>query len=123
MQIKVTPEAKKLLAKYAQNNVNYLLTLNDGVNKYSNMGSCASVLAFQMVVLDHQDPVYHLKMANNFDLPIFTGERELEMFGDGLELKVRNSVLSLVSNEGVIDDAVMINDLRKDKTTFVLKQE
>lgn len=123
MEIKVTPEAKKLLAKYGQDNVNYLLTLNDGVNKYSDMGSCASVLAFQMVVLDHQDPVYHLKMANNFNLPIFTGERELEMLGDGLELKVRNSVLSLVSNEGVIDDAVMINDLRKDKNAFVLKQE
>ncbi len=123
MQITVTPEAKKLLDKYHGNKNIFLLTMNDGVNKYSNTGSCASVLVFQIVVVNHEDPVYQVKLENSANLPIYTGERELGMLADGLKLKARNSALSLVSNEGVIDDTVVIKDLTKKKNTFVLKQQ
>lgn len=123
MQITVTPEAKRLLEKGHQNKAIYLLTMNDGVNKYSNTGSCASVLAFQIVVLNHQDPVYQIKLENSANLPIYTGKRELGMLASGLKLKARNSALSLVSDEGVIDDTVIIKDLTKDNNSFVLKQE
>lgn len=122
MRITITDEAKALLEKYLKNNNTFLLTMNDGVNKYSNVGSCTSVLAFQIAIIDHDDPVYRVKLENDFKLPLYTGERELGMLGQGLKLKVRNNTFSLVSDEGVVDDAVMVNDLTQDKKSFNLKQ-
>lgn len=122
MQITITPEAKKLLDKYEKEKNIFLLTMNDGVNKYSNMGSCASVLAFQIVVINHADPIYQIKLENSANLPIYTGKRELGMLGTGLKLKARNGALSLVSDEGVIDDTVIVRNLTKNKSAFILKQ-
>lgn len=52
----------------------------------------------------------------------FTGEREISMLASGLKLKAKNNVLSLVSDEGVIDDTISINDITKDKQSFVLNK-
>ena len=44
------------------------------------------------------------------------------MLASGLKLKAKNTVLSLVSDEGVIDDTISINDITKDKQSFVLNK-
>lgn len=44
------------------------------------------------------------------------------MLASGLKLKAKNNVLSLVSDEGVIDDAISINDLTQNKQSFVLNK-
>ncbi len=44
------------------------------------------------------------------------------MLASGLKLKAKNNVLSLVSDEGVIDDTISINDITKDKQSSVLNK-
>lgn len=122
MKIDISLEAKNILRKVIKPNNFLLLALNDGVNKYSNVGSCTSVLAFQLVIVDEADPLYQVRLENNFNLPLFTGEREISMLASGLKLKAKNNVLSLVSDEGVIDDAISINDITQNKQSFVLNK-
>lgn len=122
MKINISPEAETILQKEIKSNNIVLLTLNDGVNKYSNVGSCTSVLAFQLVIVDKKDPIYQIKLENNYGIYLFTGEREASMLATGLKLKSKNNVLSLVSDEGVVDDAITVNNLTQDKQSFVLNK-
>lgn len=87
-----------------------LLALNDGSNGYSKLGGTCTIGAnFQLVVLNHKDPEFDVKVKNNMGLDLYTSDAELQFLDNGLVLNGRNAVLSLSSDEGIIDGAVTIN--------------
>lgn len=116
--LKIKDEAKKLIQKNINSNSIVLLALNDGSNSYSKLGgSCTIGANFQLVVLDKEDNNYPIKVENNLGLKMFTSKDETQFFEDGLVLNAKNSVLSLSSDEGIIDGAVTIDKYESKKLT------
>ena len=69
----------------------------------------------QVVLLDHEDPDFSIKIKNNMDLDMYTSDKELAFLEDGLVLNARDAVLSLSSNEGIIDGGVTISEFKGEK--------
>lgn len=87
-----------------------LLSLNDGSNKYSDVGgSCAAGSRFQFVILDNQDPDFSIEVENNAGLKIYTSPAEMQYLGNDLVVDVKNAAMSLSDDSGVIDGAMTIN--------------
>ena len=116
VELKIKDSAKEALEKKVEPGQVVLLALNDGSNGYSKLGvTCTIVANFQLVVLDHKDPEFSIKVKNNMDLDLYTSDKELAFLDDGLVLNARNAVLSLSSNEGVIDGGVTITEFKGEK--------
>lgn len=116
VELKIKDSAKEALEKKVEPGQVVLLALNDGSNGYSKLGGTCTIGAnFQLVVLDHKDPEFSIKVKNNMDLDLYTSDKELAFLDDGLVLNARNAVLSLSSNEGVIDGGVTITEFKGEK--------
>lgn len=90
-----------------------LLSLNDGSNKYSDIGgSCAAGSRFQFVILDKQDPDFSIEVENNAGLKIYTSPAEMQYLGNDLVVDVKNAAMSLSDDSGVIDGAMTINEYK-----------
>ncbi|EEJ71942.1 iron-sulfur cluster biosynthesis family protein [Lactobacillus ultunensis] len=83
----IEEDAAKLLEKKIKKDQLLLLNLNDGANIYSDMGSCGGEIAYQLVIIDHFDPNYDIKLENDYHIPVYISERESGMLGAGLKLK------------------------------------
>lgn len=116
IELKIKDGAKEVLEKKVKPGQTILLTLNDGSNGYSKLGGTCTIGAnFQLVVLDNKDPEFSIKVKNNMDLDLYTSDKELAFLDNGLVLNARNAVLSLSSNEGVIDGGVTISEFKGEK--------
>lgn len=121
VKINIKPAAAELINKHVKPGQVVLLALDDGSNKYSNLGGTCKIGAdFQLVVLDKKDPKFDVKMENNDNLDMYTSKAELTFLTDGLVLNARNAVISLSDNSGLIDGACAINDY---KPTEMTKEE
>ncbi|MDE6547197.1 MAG: iron-sulfur cluster biosynthesis family protein, partial [Lactobacillus sp.] len=78
-------------------------------------GTCTIGANFQLVVLDNKDPELSIKFKNNKYQDMYTSDKELAFLDNGLVLNARNAVLSLSSNEGVIDGGVTISEFKGEK--------
>ncbi|MDE7049380.1 MAG: iron-sulfur cluster biosynthesis family protein [Lactobacillus sp.] len=116
IELKIKDGAKEVLEKKVKPGQTILLALNDGSNGYSKLGGTCTIGAnFQLVVLDNKDPEFSIKVKNNMDLDLYTSDKELAFLDNGLVLNARNAVLSLSSNEGVIDGGVTISEFKGEK--------
>ncbi|WP_282805317.1 iron-sulfur cluster biosynthesis family protein [Lactobacillus isalae] len=116
IELKIKDGAKEVLEKKVKPGQTILLALNDGSNGYSKLGGTCTIGAnFQLVVLDNKDPEFSVKVKNNMDLDLYTSDKELAFLDNGLVLNARNAVLSLSSNEGVIDGGVTISEFKGEK--------
>lgn len=116
IELKIKDGAKEVLEKKVKPGQTILLALNDGSNGYSKLGGTCTIGAnFQLVVLDNKDPKFSIKVKNNMDLDLYTSDKELAFLDNGLVLNARNAVLSLSSNEGVIDGGVTISEFKGEK--------
>ncbi len=110
LKIVIKPQAQEAIKSKIQPDSIVLLALNDGSNGYSKLGGTCTIGAdFQLVILDKKDPAFNLKIENNMDLNLYTSKDELQFLDNGLILNARNSVLSISSDEGIIDGSVSIN--------------
>ena len=118
VQLKIKDPAQKLIKSKIKPNSIVLLALNDGSNAYSKLGGTCTIGAnFQLVVLTEKDPHYDVKIKNNMDLDLYTSNDELQFLENGLVLNARDAVMSLSSDEGIIDGAVTINTDSSQKLT------
>ena len=116
VELKIKDSAKEALEKKVKPDQVVLLALNDGSNGYSKLGGTCTIGAnFQLVVLDHKDPEFSIKVKNNMDLDLYTSDKELAFLDDGLVLIARNAVFSLSSNVGIIDGWVTITEFKGEK--------
>lgn len=118
LKINIKPEAQTLINKEVKPGSIVLLALNDGSNGYSKMGgTCTIGDSFQLIVLDHKDPDFDIKIENNMGLELYTGKPETAYLDDGLVFNARNSTLSLSSDGGIIDGGVTIDTYTGKKLT------
>ena len=118
VQLKIKEPAQKLIKSKIKPNSIVLLALNDGSNAYSKLGGTCTIGAnFQLVVLTEKDPHYDVKIKNNMGLDLYTSDDELQFLENGLVLNARDAVMSLSSDEGIIDGAVTINTDSSQKLT------
>ncbi len=114
IELKIKDGAKEALEKKIKPGQVVLLALNDGSNGYSKLGGTCTIGAnFQLVLLDHEDPDFSIKI--KMDLNMYTSDKELAFLEDGLVLNARDAVLSLSSNEGIIDGGVTISEFKGEK--------
>lgn len=90
-----------------------LLALNDGSNKYSDVGGTCTIGAnFQLVMVDQPDPDFTIKIDNNAGLDLYTSPAEMQFLDGGLVIDEKNATISLSDDSGVIDGAVTINQYK-----------
>lgn len=110
MELKIKAGAQTYLATKIKPTDLVLLALDDGSNKFSNMGgSCTIGSKFQLVVVDQADPDFQVPVANNLNFKLFTGEPELTYLGAGLNLDYKNGFMTLSDNSGILDGAVTVS--------------
>ena len=116
LELKIKDSAKDVLEKKIRPGQVVLLALNGGSNGYSKLGGTCTIGAnFQLVLLDHPDSEFSIKVKNNMGLDMYTSDKELAFLDDGLVLNARNATLSLSSNEGIIDGGVTISEFKGEK--------
>lgn len=90
-----------------------LLSLNDGSNKYSDIGgTCTVGSSFQFVILNQQDPDFTIKVENNAGLNLYTSPAEMQYLSGNLVVDDKSAAISLADDSGVIDGAVTINEYK-----------
>ena len=111
VNLKIKPDAEKIIMGKVKPGQIIILALNDGSNGYSKLGGTCTIGAnFQLVVLEKKDPEFSIPVKNNLNLEMYTSPDELSFLDAGLILNARNSVLSLSDNEGIVDGAVTIEE-------------
>lgn len=109
MELKIKDNAATYLAKKINAQDHVLLALDDGSNKYSNVGgTCTIGSKFQLVIVDQDDPEYQVDVQNNLNWDIKTGKEELTYLGSGLNINYQNGFLSLADSSGIIDGALSV---------------
>ncbi|BDR59848.1 iron-sulfur cluster biosynthesis family protein [Lactobacillus xylocopicola] len=109
IQMKIKAAAAEKINSVAKTGQVIILALNDGSNKYSDLGgSCTIGANFQFVVLSQRDPDFAVKVANNAGLNLYTSAAELQFLEDNLVVDEKNTVLTLADDSGIIDNAVTI---------------
>ena len=77
IELKIKDGAKEALEKKIKPGQVVLLALNDGSNGYSKLGGTCTIGAnFQLVLLDHEDPDFSIKIKNNMDLNMYTSDKD-----------------------------------------------
>ncbi|MED7627204.1 iron-sulfur cluster biosynthesis family protein, partial [Lacticaseibacillus paracasei] len=85
LELKIKDSAKDVLEKKIKPGQVVLLALNDGSNGYSKLGGTCTIGAnFQLVLLDHPDSEFSIKVKNNMGLDMYTSDKELAFLDDGL---------------------------------------
>lgn len=109
MKINIKDTAVTYLKKHVDFTKPVILALDDGSNKYSNLGgTCAIGDKFQLVVSDRLDPDFDRPLVNDAGLQLYTSKAEEYFFTTGLNLKHQSGTLQLGDDSGLLDSAVTI---------------
>lgn len=109
MKINIKDTAVTYLKKHVDFTKPVILALDDGSNKYSNLGgTCAIGDKFQLVVSDRLDPDFDQPLINDAGLQLYTSKAEEYFFTTGLNLKHQSGTLQLGDDSGLLDSAVTI---------------
>ena len=109
MKINIKDTAVTYLKKHVDFTKPMILALDDGSNKYSNLGgTCAIGDKFQLVVSDRLDPDFDQPLVNDAGLQLYTSKAEEYFFTTGLNLKHQSGTLQLGDDSGLLDSAVTI---------------
>ena len=114
VKVNIKPEAADKIKGQVKDGQVVLLSLNDGSNKYSDVGgTCTVGSSFQFVILDQKDPDFTIEVENNAGLDLYTSPAEMQYLGDDLVVDEKNAAMSLADDGGVIDGAVTVNEYNK----------
>lgn len=111
VKVNIKPEAADKIKGQVKDGQVVLLSLNDGSNKYSDVGgTCTVGSSFQFVILDQKDPDFTIEVENNAGLDLYTSPAEMQYLGNDLVVDEKNAAMSLADDGGVIDGAVTVNE-------------
>lgn len=117
MKINIKDTAVTYLKKHVDFTKPVILALDDGSNKYSNLGgTCAIGDKFQLVVSDRLDPDFDQPLVNDAGLQLYTSKAEEYFFTTGLNLKHQSGTLQLGDDSGLLDSAVTIQVAKSEET-------
>lgn len=111
MKIDIAKEAVDFLKKKVDFKNDLLLAVDDGSNRYSDVGgSCTIGDKFQIVSLaqDHSD--FPITVENEAGIKLFTSENEKFFLGNGLKLLIYKGHLALKDDNEMLDDNISINN-------------
>ena len=109
MKINIKDTAVTYLKKHVDFTKPVILALDDGSNKYSNLGgTCAIGDKFQLVVSDRLDPDFDQPLVNDAGLQLYTSKAAEYFFTTGLNLKHQSGTLQLGDDSGLFDSAVTL---------------
>lgn len=108
MKLNIKDAAQKYLQDKMPSKDSYVfLALDDGSNKFSELGgTCAIGNKFQFVFSTQEDTDYNEDIENNLDLKLTTSKEESAFLGENLVLDYKNASLVLSDDSGVLDGAV-----------------
>lgn len=116
MKIKIKDTALTYLKSHVDFTKPVILALDDGSNKYSNIGgSCAIGDKFQLIVSEQRDPEFGLPLENDVGLQLYTSKAEEYFFTSGLNLKHQAGTLQLGDDSGLLDGAVTVQTALSDE--------
>ncbi|MEJ6347879.1 iron-sulfur cluster biosynthesis family protein [Holzapfeliella sp. He02] len=108
MKLKIKESAAKYLQEKMPSSDSYVfLALDDGSNKFSDLGgTCAIGDKFQFVFSSQPDEDYNQEIENNAGLKVSTSKEENAFLGENLILDYKNASLVLSDDSGILDGAV-----------------
>ncbi|MHA8110285.1 iron-sulfur cluster biosynthesis family protein [Lactobacillaceae bacterium Melli_B4] len=114
MKMVITDAAKAKIEQIAGSNTKLLLSLDDGVGPFSDVGSCSVDTAFDLVVVDAdmETPDYDKEIDSNMGPVYYKGYSGQYIDDPGLTLDVQFNQLVLKNDSGLIDSGVAILDRR-----------
>ncbi|MBW1605140.1 iron-sulfur cluster biosynthesis family protein [Lactobacillus sp. Sy-1] len=112
MKMVITDEAKAKIEQVAGKNAKLLLSLDDGVGPFSDVGSCAVDTSFDLVVVDADlaTPDFDKTIDSNMGPVYYKGYSGQYIDDPGLTLTVQFNQLVLKNDSGLIDSGVAILD-------------
>lgn len=114
MKMTIKPNAIAFLENKIPRGSFVLLALNDGSNKYSDIGGTCTIGAnFQLVILKEKDPAFTVPVENNDELEMYTSPDEQVFLQDSVVLDEKYGMLVLSDDTGIIDSAVTISTPRE----------
>ncbi|WP_268913953.1 iron-sulfur cluster biosynthesis family protein [Lentilactobacillus sp. SPB1-3] len=116
MKLFVKDAAAKVLSERAAGYPILNLILDDGSNKYSNLGgSCAIGDSFQIVASSETDEDFSNLLESNTDFIFFSSKDELTFWKNGLTLDYKGSNFVLKDDTGILDSAVRFSIANEQK--------
>lgn len=116
MKLTITDAAKKKIQDNISGNAKFFLSLDDGVGKYSDAGSCAIDTSFDFIAVDPDLEDQDFDESMDSDLgPIYIKGYSKSYMDQNLKLDLKMNILQLSGDAGIIDENVPISDERKDK--------
>ncbi|MHA8137565.1 iron-sulfur cluster biosynthesis family protein [Lactobacillaceae bacterium Scapto_B20] len=114
MKMTITDAAKAKIEKVAGPNTKLLLSLDDGVGPFSDVGSCAVDTSFDLIVVDADmdTPDYDQQIDSNMGPVYYKGYSGQYIDDPGLKLDVQFNQLALKNDGGLIDSGVALLDRR-----------
>ncbi|UQS87407.1 iron-sulfur cluster biosynthesis family protein [Nicoliella spurrieriana] len=115
MKMVITAEAKAKIEKVAGPHTKLLLSLDDGVGPFSDVGSCAVDTSFDLVVVDADldVPDFNKIIDSNMGPVYYKDYSGQYVDAPGLTLTVQYNQLALKNDSGLIDSGVAILDKTK----------
>ncbi|KRM98638.1 iron-sulfur cluster biosynthesis family protein [Loigolactobacillus rennini] len=118
MFLTITDAAQQKLAKYISPDKQVILDLDDGVGKYSKVGSCSLNMSYRLLVVDKSEDISH-DYSGTLDSTI--GQLHIKPYStqyldDNMRLDVnpRLNTLGLSSDSEQMDPNVNIVDIAKE---------
>lgn len=116
MELTFTAAAKDKLAKYMQPNSKILLSLDDGVGPFSNVGVCSLDTAFQLIFVDKglAIPDYDESIETELGTIYYKGYSK-QYLNEHMQLDFKSNFQTMpLSGEGeLLDSNIVVLDLSK----------
>lgn len=110
MELKITDQAKELLNRFDADNHKLLLSLDDGVGPYSDVGNCSLDMAFNVVLVkdNEETPNYDQKLTDSDGNTWHYKGYSQDYLDENMKLDVKDHRLILSGDSGVIDSTVSV---------------
>lgn len=109
MKLNITDTALTALQDKVSDYHIFALILDDGSNKYSDIGGTCSIGdSYQIVTLDQVDPDFNEQLSTNSNDQFYSTKNEFTFWGNGLTLDYTANNFVLSDDSGVLDGAVLL---------------
>ncbi|MFC6177011.1 iron-sulfur cluster biosynthesis family protein [Companilactobacillus huachuanensis] len=113
MKANFKPEALQYLANKIPSGSFVILTTDDGSNKYSSIGAtCELADKFQLIILNHADEQFSIKLENNANYQLSMTAPEKYLVSDEITIGFDHGTLTLRDKSGILDNALAVIDWR-----------
>ncbi|KRM69941.1 iron-sulfur cluster biosynthesis family protein [Apilactobacillus ozensis] len=113
MKITITDAAKSKIKNRLNGEYKLLLNFDDGVGNYSDVGSCAIGISFDLLAVkpEDNDPAFDDSLDSDLG-PIYIKGYSKSYLDQGLKLDVNYNELVLKGDAGMLDGNVALKDER-----------